>query len=41
MADDEEYERLKQEIGWHMTGYDVAFFGVLIAVLWLLVALSM
>lgn len=40
MTDDEKYEQLKQDIGWHMTGHDVVFFAVLAAALWLLVALS-
>lgn len=40
MTDDERYEQLKKEIGWHMTGWDVASVVVLIAVVWLLVALS-
>lgn len=37
---DEEYERIKKEIGWHMTGWDVAFFAAVVVVAWVLVALS-
>jgi len=40
MTDAEKYEQLKRDIGWHMTGHDVAFFAVLAVVLWVLVALS-
>lgn len=39
MSEDEEYERLKRDIGWHMTGCDVAFVFVLSAVIWLVVDL--
>jgi hypothetical protein len=40
VTEDEKYEQLKRDIGWHMTGHDVAFFAVLVAAIWLLVALS-
>ncbi len=40
MSDDERYEQIKREIGWHITGHDVAFFAVLAAIVGLLVALS-
>jgi len=40
MTEDERYEQLKRDLGWHMTGWDVAFFSVLIAGVWLIVALS-
>lgn len=40
MTDDERYEQIKQQIGWHMTGADVAFSMLLVAFVWLLVALS-
>lgn len=40
MTDDEKYEEIKRQIGWHMTGHDVAFFAVAVAAVWLLVALT-
>lgn len=33
MTEDEKYEQLKQSIGWHMTGHDVAFFAALFVVI--------
>lgn len=40
MTEDEKYEALKREIGWHMTGHDVVFFCALAALCWIVVALS-
>jgi len=37
---DEEYERVKQEIGWHTTAWDVAFFVFMLAFIGLLAWLS-
>lgn len=39
MTGDEEYERVKAEIGWHATAADVWLVGFVIAVVWLLGAL--
>jgi hypothetical protein len=38
MTEDERYEQLKQDIGWHMTGWDAAFFLFIGAIVWVLVA---
>ena len=36
----EEYERVKREIGWHFTAWDVVFFVLLIGVLTVIVVAS-
>jgi len=38
--EDEAYERLKQEIGWHCTWSDVAFICCMIALVWFTIAVA-